>query len=168
MQATKFKVIDQASKTDSNLRIYSFLKSHPVGVLTTVDPNGEPHGAVIYYYVSRDFTVTFTTKRLTKKSDNLRYNNHAMLFVYEKSSQTTAQITGYAKLITDPQEAQQSFDNMLRISNETSIAGVPSVSKLYAGNYVAFKVKALQIRMTIFAKPEPGNYDTFETVDFIA
>jgi general stress protein 26 len=158
---------DLVDKSESNQRIYYFLKSHPIGVLATVDPNGDPHAAVMYFSVGRDFSVTFTTKRYTKKSGNLTHNNHAMLLAYDAPSQTTVQIDGFAKTL-DPKEAHESFKNTLDKAMETSISGMPPISKLEAGPYVAYRLRPLEIRMAIYARPEPGNYDMFETVDFIA
>jgi general stress protein 26 len=152
--------------TESNQRILSFLKHHPIGTLSTVTPDGDPHGAVIYYSIDDDFTVRFTTKRKTRKFDNLTFRNRAMLVVYEAVSQTTVQITGLVEEITDEVEAQAEFRQMLGASMETSEAGLPPISKLYAGNYVALRLKPVQIRMAIFARPDPGGYNMYESLEF--
>ena len=34
--------------------IRSFLMNNPIGVLTTVDPNGNPHATVIYFETEED------------------------------------------------------------------------------------------------------------------
>lgn len=155
-----------ASYTESNQRIYDFLKMHPIGVLATVDPNGNPHAAAIYYAINDEFTVTFMTKRDTKKHDNLLHNNHVMLVVFEAFTQTTAQIIGIAKDISDTSEAEAVYKNMVQAAERTSDSGVPPISKLYAGNYVAYQIEPVQIRMAMFIRPDSGGYDMFETIDF--
>ncbi len=157
---------ETASSSESNQRIYDFLKMHPVGVLATVDPNGNPNATVIYYSVDEYFKAIFITKRDTKKNDNLQHNNHLQLVAYDASSQTTAQITGIAIDITDTSEADEAFNATLKAAVRTSEAGVPPISKLYAGQYVAYHIEPKQIRMAVFARPDPGGYDIYETIDF--
>lgn len=159
------KLVD---KTESNHRIYDFLKSKHDGVLATVDPNGNPHATAIYFVPQDDFSVLFTTKRDTKKYDNIQHNNHVMFLVYDSYSQTTVQIEGIAELVEDTAESQAAFDSMLESAMMKSEAGTPPISKLYAGYYVAYKIKPVQIRMAMFVRPDPGGYDIFETVDFVA
>lgn len=158
--------ITSSISEESNQRILSFLQGHAIGVLSTVTPDGDPHGAVIYYSIDNDFTVRFTTKRKTRKFDNMTFRNHAMLVVYEAKSQTTVQIMGVTQEITDEAEAHAAFRKMLESSMETSEAGLPPISKLYAGTYAALRLKPLQIRMAIFARPDPGGYDMYESIEF--
>ncbi len=156
-----------ASSSETNQRIYDFLKAYPIGVLSTVDPNGNPHAAVIYFTVDEEFNITFVTKHDTKKYDNLKRHNHVMLVAFEPVSQTTTQITGTVEEITDESEAQRAFHDMLANAEKTSEEGVPPISKLYAGGYTTLRIKPVQIRMAVFIRPDPGGYDdTYETIDF--
>lgn len=164
---TKDKKRQTAFSSERNRRVYDFLKAHPIGTLASVDPNGNPHAAVIYFAVDENFDFVFMTKRDTKKHDNLQHNNHVMLVSYEASSQTTVQITGSAKEIHDNVKAQEAFSGMLDASKQTSEVGVPPLSKLYAGYYVAYQLKPVQIRMAMFIRPDPGGYDMYEIIDFI-
>lgn len=152
--------------SESSQRIFYFLKMHPVGVLATVGQDNLPQASVIYYSVDEDFTITFTTKRDTKKRINISEQNHVQLVVFEASSQTTVQISGTAEIISNPSEASEVFGGTLKASVRTSESGVPPISKLFAGNYVAFKIKPKQIRMAVFMRPDPGDYEIFETLDF--
>lgn len=55
---------------------------------------------------------------------------------------------------------------VLGTSLKTSDAGLPRLSKLQAGPYVAFTAKPVQVRMAVYARQDPGNYDElFETVE---
>ncbi len=168
MLRTIFKesIIQSADTSERNQRIYDFLKSQPVGVLATVDPDNNPHAAVVYFSVDEKFNILFMTKRDTKKRDNLLHNNHAMLVAYEPIKQATVQVTGTVEEVQDNEEAQWAFSGMLSSSARTSEAVVPPLSKLYAGHYVAYKLKPVQIRMAMFIRPGPGGYDMYETIDF--
>ena len=143
---------------------HNFLKNHTVGVLATVDPNGEPHAAAIYYFADEDFTISFITKTQTKKADNLQHNNHAVLVVYEPASQTTVQITGTVSAVTELLEVNDIFRRVLNASLETSQTSVPPIAKLKEGDYIGFRLTPKQIRMAAFRHSESGEYaDLFKT-----
>lgn len=143
---------------------FQFLKKHKVGVLATVDPNGEPHAAAIYFNVEDGKSITFMTKTGTKKADNLRHNNHAVLVVYEASSQTTVQLTGTTEEVSDLHEANAIFGQVMNTSTEESNTPVPPISRLQEGDYVAYRLNPAETRMAVFNKPDFGNFqDLFQT-----
>lgn len=152
--------------SDRKQRIYDFLFDTSVGVLSTTDPDGDPHGAAIYYTINKNFEVAFLTKAKTKKYDNLIHNNHVMLTVFEPLTQTTVQVTGIAKAVKSGFAMNEIAARVLGTSLKTSDAGVPPLSKLEAGSYVAFKIEPVQIRMAVYARPDPGDYsELFETIE---
>jgi hypothetical protein len=152
--------------SDKRQRIYDFLANNGIAVLSSVGPNNDPHGAVIYFTINRDFIVSFLAKSETKKYDNLKHNNHVMLTVFEPHTQATVQITGKASEITDGSEINGIAQRVLGTSLRTSDAGVPPLSKLDAGLYVAFKVEPVQVRMAVYARPDPGDYSQlFESIE---
>lgn len=156
-----------ASDSEKNTRIFEFLKSHSIGVISTVDSDNEPHSAVVYYAVSDNFEITFTTKQKTKKSINLQNNNHAMFVVFDAESQITVQITAEAVDLSGSPELPEIFRQTIEASMNTSDAGIPPISKLAAGDYTAFQLNPTQIRMAVFSRPDPGGYEEiFETIDF--
>jgi len=160
-----------AKKNDAPLgerqrRIYNFLSNNRTGVLTTVDPNGEPHGTVIYYTIDDRFNVSFLTKTGTKKYDNLTKKNHTVLVVFESSSQTVAQIIGKANEIKDSYAVNEVAADVFKTSLSHSESGLPPLIKLEAGEYTAFTIEPDQIRMATFAKPDSGDYEkVFESIE---
>ncbi len=151
--------------SEKHERIYEFLQENPVAVLATVDNAKQPHGSVIYFHVDDNFTVTFTTKHDTKKHENLKHSPKVMLVVFEAASQTVVQISGEAEALTDKADINDVFTHALAASMRTSMAGLPPISKLQAGNYSAYRVSPTEIRMAVFARPDSGGYELFETVD---
>ncbi len=157
---------DKAALSDKQQRILSFLEDTPVGVLASVDPNGDPHGVVIYFVIDGDFNVYFLTRAETRKYDNLKRHNHAMLTVFDPQSQTTAQITGRAEEITDNYQINQIANKMVEANFKASESDVPPITKLNAGEAVAFKIVPVQIRMAVYARPESGDYkELFESIE---
>lgn len=153
-------------KPERQQRIYNFLKENPIGVLSTVNRSGHPHGSVIYFNIDEHFIVTFLTKSKTKKYQNIVTNPEIIITVFESNTQTTAEINGKAKLVKDSFEINAIAGSILGASLKTSDSGLPPISKLEAGNYVAFKVHPEQIKMAVFARPDPDDYlGMFETIE---
>lgn len=157
---------ETANSSESNKRIFDFLRLQPVGVLATVDPDDNPHAAVIYYSVDEDFNVTFLTKRDTKKRDNLARKNHAMLVAFDAKTQTTCQITGVTEDVSYLAVANEIFQRTIGAAMATSESGIPPISKLSAGEYVAYRLKPKQINMSVYLRPDRGDYEMFEYIKF--
>lgn len=152
--------------SDRRLRIYTFLKNNPIGVLSTVTPNNDPHGTVIYYSVNEQFTASFLTRHDTRKYDNIHHHDHVMLTVFDPRSQTTAQITGRAHEVTSTSEINRIAANTLGASLVTSENGIPPITKLEVGEYAAFTIKPVQIRLAVFGRPDGGDYsELFESIE---
>lgn len=161
------KTTDQRDVTsESNLEMYDFLKAHPTGVLATVSPDGNPHATVIYYSLDDDLNLYFTTKRDTRKHDNIQHHDHVMLTVYEAFSQSAAEITGIAEEVKDTTLANKVFNSTLQASMRTAESSVPPISKVYAGHYVTYMIRPVEIRMATFMQTSSGFNDIYEVVDF--
>lgn len=163
MLLRRIKHEEVLKSSDRNERFYAFLRAHPVGVLSTVTPNGDPHGVVIYFDISRDFVLSFLTRAETRKHDNLQHNNHVMITVFEPESQTTVQIVGEA---ADSHSVNSIAGAILGAAIKTTHAGLPPITKLRAGPLVGYKVVPRQVRMAVYARPDPGGYaDLFESIE---
>lgn len=152
--------------SDRKQRFYKFLKEYPVGVLSTVTSDGDPHGVVIYFDIDKDFNITFITRAETRKHDNIKHNNHVMLTVFEPETQATVQITGIAEQIKDSYIVNAIAGTILGISLKTSEYGMPPVAKLEAGPYIGYQIVLKQARMAVYARPDPGKHDElFESIE---
>lgn len=153
--------------TERQQRIFDYLNGNPAGVLATVDPNGEPHATVIYHHIYEDdFSISFLTKRGTKKYDNLIRKNHVVLVVFDMFTQTVAQVFGEAQEVTDPEKINLIFRQTNQASLKTSDGGIPPIAKLNAGEFAAFMIEPVQIRMACYARPDSGDYShVFESLE---
>lgn len=132
-------------------KVYKFLKSHPIGVLSTVDSSHNPHATTIYVVVEEDLRLKFLSKRDTQKIQNIESNNHVVLVVFEAKTQTNVQIIGAVEDISgDEKRAGDVFKEVLEITRQTSQADVPPISKLFAGNYVAYEIKPKRIHYSTY------------------
>ena len=147
--------------------IRDFLQTHHSGVLATADSAAMPHAAVIFFSTDDNFRLLFATKTETQKNKNLEQNEQVALATYDEAAQTGVQITGRVETVTDPDERQQALSNMYRFSETTSRATLPPIEKLFAGDYTAFKIIPLVIKMGIFLRPDSeSNEDMYETLTF--
>jgi hypothetical protein len=160
------KRIDVEAFSERKRRVYDFLQQNQIGVLSTVSPNGDPHGTVLYFSLAKDFTVTFLTRTGTRKFDDLSLHKQVVLTVYEAESQTTVEIFARAEQLTDGSEINAVAARTLATSMKTSGAGLPPIVKLREGAYTAFRLHPTQIRMAIYSRPDPGEYaDLFEVLE---
>jgi hypothetical protein len=154
------------SLPDKKRHIYDFLNANPIAVLSSITPDDNPHGAVVYFSIDMRFVAAILTKADTQKYDNLTHNNHVMLTIYEALTQTTVQLIGKAIEVTDSYEINEIAEINLRASMKTSDRGVPAILKLEAGAYVAFRIHPHQVRKAVYGHSGPGNYtELFETID---
>ncbi len=146
-------------------RIFDFLNQHHFGVLSTVTPDGNPHGAVVYFVTDPDFTVHILTKTGTRKYDNLIHNNHVLLTVFDVKMQATAQITGIATEYPGRHTIQHVADAIYAKQGELH-KGLPPIMKLQADMFTTFTIEPVQIRMALYMKTRPGSYeDMFTSVE---
>jgi nitroimidazol reductase NimA-like FMN-containing flavoprotein (pyridoxamine 5'-phosphate oxidase superfamily) len=155
-----------AQSSEQNTRIYEFLAHHPTGVLATVDEHNNPQATVIYYSVDTDFVVSFTTKAETRKHDTLSKNSRVQMVVYEPSLQVTVQITGRAERVENQGKAIEILRATHQAADDLSQSGIAPIDKLFAGEYVMYHIIPKTIRMAVFARPDPGGYDIYETIEF--
>lgn len=154
------------SGTERQKRIHTFLSHQHIGVLSTVTPDHDPHGSVVYYIVDRHFNVLFLTKQGTRKCDNMRHNSHAMLTVFDPHSQTIVQVLGRATEQSGTQKINTVANTVFHELMEQHESMLPPIMKLQAGAFTAFKLEPVQIRMAVFSQPDPGDYDSlFDSIE---
>lgn len=76
--------------------ILSFLEENRLGVLSTVNAEGHPDGAAIYFIVKPDFTAYFVTPTGTQRHTNLQHMNEVVLTVINEEKRETAHIRAIA------------------------------------------------------------------------
>lgn len=158
--------VDPEQFSDRKKRMYRFLLENPVGVLSTVTPDGTPHGVVVYFVTSKDFVISFITKTGTRKYDNLIHNGRVYLTVFEPSTQAVVQVSGQATEVTDVTTIGAIAGSVLGVKQRSGQPSPSPISKLDAGTYTAFDITPYQVRMAVYARPDKGEYsELFESVE---
>jgi general stress protein 26 len=141
----------QELSQDKRRKMYEFLKQHPVGVIATVDPEGNPHASTIYFGIDDQLNITFTTKRDTNKHLNITEHSQVMLVVNDVANQATLQASGKAVEVSNTQEAIDIFQDTVHAAQKTGEDVVPPIAKISAGPYVAYKISPDNIWMTEYS-----------------
>lgn len=151
--------------SDKKQRIFDFLEQHPVGVLSAVTKEGEPHGTVIYFAFDEDLGLMFLTRNETKKYSDLKHHNTVMLTAFDAEHQTVVQINGVALQLPED-TVDQVAGSIIEKAMKTSETGVPPIFKLEEGDYVAFRIIPTRMSMAVYARPNGGGYpEVFEVLE---
>ena len=117
-------------------KVHTFLRQHPMAVLSTVSADGKPWGAAIYYVADEDFKFYFVTRVETYKFQNLEKNPHVALTIADLETQTTVQLSG--KVLRLPPEDYEDvvFTKLAHLKPKNDFHWAPPLSKIKAGNYM--------------------------------
>jgi nitroimidazol reductase NimA-like FMN-containing flavoprotein (pyridoxamine 5'-phosphate oxidase superfamily) len=118
-----------------------FISTHELGVLSTADKSGEPHGATVYYYFEQENKVIYIlTKSETQKAHNLIANPRVALTIYDENKLQTAQLSGRAQIETDLEVKKNVFEKINHTRKYGEALHHPPVTKLTEGNFITFKI----------------------------
>lgn len=110
-----------------------FLKEHDIAVLSSVDKQGNPSAAVVYYIVDQLNQVYIITKSETTKATNITSNRHVSLTVFDATSAETLTIKGQADFETDEQVISYVFNQIVKPKNYQGVSMLPPVAHLKQG-----------------------------------
>lgn len=133
--------------TETYAQILAYIDHHPVATLSTINPDGSPHGAIVYVCADDHHpTVYFITKQQTKKYQNLRDRNQVSLTIVNPSENSTLQASGHA---FDVRDASVIDTVMEKIAHDHVSAKewLPPIAKLRAGAYEVVGVKLSHARL---------------------
>ncbi|OGD32299.1 hypothetical protein A3C91_00900 [Candidatus Azambacteria bacterium RIFCSPHIGHO2_02_FULL_52_12] len=85
------------TKADAQKFCMVFLREQEHAVLATVNAGGRPQAAVVTYFVEDDWTFYFTTRRETRKHENLMHNRRVAMVVGTGPGPVSIQIEGTAE-----------------------------------------------------------------------
>lgn len=118
----------------------SFLRTHDVAVLSTVDRTGNVHGATVYYYLDSADNICMMTKSSTQKARDIFANQQVALTVYDADKAQTVQLQGTARVVSDGAEYQAIFDAIVRLRLYDGEVHMPPVSKIHDESYLAIRI----------------------------
>jgi len=139
-----------AMDKESYSKILSYIDQHPIATLGTINPDGSPHGAVVYICAdNHQGTIYFVTKQETKKYQNLLGRDRVSITVVNPMDNSTLQADGRAFTVQNPAVIDMV---MKKIAHEHVSAKdwLPPIAKLRAGAYEVVGVTLARARLAEF------------------
>lgn len=131
----------------------AFLSCHELGVLSTLDRNGDISGAAVYYVFNSELqTLNIVTKNHTKKFKNIIANHSVAFTIYDESTLQTAQLQLYAELEPDAVIRQQVYNHITRQHQKGSKKFSAPVTALKEGSFTVIRLTPKAIDFNDFQK----------------
>jgi hypothetical protein len=130
--------------------VKNFLMTHDTCVLSTVDIDGSPSGAVVNYIFSEENYFYIVTKDMTKKAQNIAVNNRVAITIFDIERRATIQSEGTAELIADPNYIKSITSKLIKPQQYGDKVAWPPISLLIAGDYVVVKVTPVAMKFIDF------------------
>jgi general stress protein 26 len=135
---------------DAQSAILSYVDIHPVATLGTINPDGTPHGAIVYACADTYRPVVyFITKNGTAKYKNLQADSRVSLTITHPAENSTLQANGVAREIVDPVVIDEIMKKLTRL-HVNAHEWLPPIAKLRAGAYVLIGIELTWARLAQF------------------
>ncbi len=141
----------------------SFLKSHKIGVLATLSPDGIPHASTIYYASDEDLNIYFLTLISTRKYAALQAHPQVAFTISAPDVPQTLQIEGMAMDITLDEEAAKKKDELFQALNSNPWFYGP-LTKLDPATSVVVWIRPTWIRWADYAFAQAGSSNVFKEI----
>lgn len=149
--------------TNAYSTIRSYIKVNPIATLGTINPDGSPHGAIVYISAdAKEPIIYFLTKQQTSKYQNIQGNDHVCLTIVNPSENSTLQAKGRADDVHDPHTINMVMDAIAH-DHVSSAQWLPPIAKLRAGAYVVVAITLSHARLAQFKGMVIGDEHIFTT-----
>ena len=135
------------NKSDTDLtHIKSFLKEHPMGILSTFGVEDAPWGSAVYYLSDDDFNIYFVVRAESLKYVNISKNPYAAMTVADSQSQETVQLSGKVSTMPVQRYMDVFFDKFAKIRPEGDFEWAPPIDKVHEGNYMPLQLTPTKLQ----------------------
>lgn len=138
--------------TQNHAHVYKFLKTHHMGILSTVAEDGKPWGSAIYFAVDDDFNVFFVTRMETFKYQNLEKVPFAAMTVVDEEKQTTVQLMGKISKVPVKDYMDIVFTKLVAIRPDDDINWAPPIEKIHKGDYMPLQLTPTKLQFADYSK----------------
>lgn len=132
------------------LQITSYIDSHPIAIVGTINDDGTPHASAVYIFNVSHHTVCFVTRNLTRKYQNIFDRPEVSLTIYDDHDVSTLQANGQAFIANDEHMltyAQQKIEQMYKIRADT----LSPIDKMEgSGDFVLIGVELHKAKLTTY------------------
>jgi len=149
---------------DEFKKVYSFLRKHPMGVLSTSGSEGTVWGAAIYYLTDEDLNIYFVTRTGTFKYQNIEAQPFAALTVVDSEDQTTVQLSGSIDRMPINKYMDVFFDKFADLRPEGDYQWAPPIDKVHEGNYMPLQLTPSRLQYADYGRRIEVHGDYIEQI----
>ena len=120
----------------SNQKVHAFLRHNPMGILSTVNAEGQPWGSAVFYVSDEDFKFYFVTRAGTLKFKNIENSPLASLTIANNETQTTVQVAGTISKVPLKEYGEIIFGKLMDARPKNDEHWIPPLAKIHEGDYV--------------------------------
>jgi pyridoxine/pyridoxamine 5'-phosphate oxidase len=129
------------SEEANKQKILEFIKTQPLGVISTISPNGQPQGAVVGIAEHDDLSIIFGTFNHYRKFRNIKHNPRVSFVIGWKD--ITVQYEGLAEELIGAERDQAVQSHTAKIPSAVKFAHLPEQTY--------FRVKPTWIKYTDYS-----------------
>jgi general stress protein 26 len=144
-------------------KVLDYIKDHPEAVISTVDNDHTPHGAVVYIYTDNLKRLYFLTKTKTKKFTNLKDHSPVSLTFFDKTDNSTLQINGKSYIETDPHVVSATMQKLMQEQVHES-RWIPPIARIEAGDFVLVSIIPQKMRLAEYGAETALGDDVFTDI----
>lgn len=144
-------VQEDKNKSNNKKEAYEFLRSHDICVLSTIDRNGNVHGAIVNYAIDQDNYFYIMTKSETNKGRNIYSHNQVALTVHEAGSLETVQLQGLVSVESNKEVIDVVSKQIIKARQYKEGKDLPPVTKL-KGDYMVLKIQPYNVSYHNYSK----------------
>lgn len=147
---------------NSQKRIFEEIQkiNRVTGVLSTVNGQGSPQAASLYFVHDENLNIYFITRTKSRKYKNIEKNPHVAFVITSESPSATIQLEGTVSKVTSATEKINYFSKLVTKASES--VSIPPVSQMIDGEMAFMKMSMTWARVGNFEITREG--DTFTEV----
>lgn len=120
--------------------ILAFLRSHDLGVLSTLDRTGNIHGTPVYYVVGEMGELFIVTKQATAKARNIQAQGSVGFTVFDAEAVQTLHAQADAEFETDQTVKDQVYSQIVKPRTYGGETRLPPITHIDGGAYTVIRL----------------------------
>lgn len=140
---TKTTIVEELSSIDQ-----------PLGVISTINEQGNPQSASVYYVSGENLNIFFVTRSQSRKYKNIQKNSHVAFTITREHPPTTIQLEGTVAEVIDAIEQNDHFQKLVARATESNF--MPPVSQMVTGEMAFMKITTTWARCGNFEVMKEG------------
>lgn len=121
---------------------FEFLNSHRLGILSSIDSDGNASGAAIYYTVA-DGSIYFVTKTASRKAAGFLYNKRVALTVTDEPELKTLQLKGAIEAESNRRVVDNVVGKLIVPRHYNSGDKLPPVMRSEGEKFIVYRISPI-------------------------